>query len=322
MPRRVLLTLLLVVVGGLVGLLNWRATTSAQVAPRAGLAVDLAAGQRDGLLIDRAGRLALLADAHAAPSEAPYTLAGLVVGAEQQLAEPTNRVTARWRGQTPPGSAIRLEVRGRAGQIYTPWVEVDAGTVTLDHPVEWLQYRLTLLASTIDQAPLLDSIDMQPERLQSPGAIIPPGGPYRIYATRIGLIGGRTSNGHIIEPQDRFVALPSRRVLASKGGTEYQVQVTYKGRSLVLPIWDTGPWNIRDTWWEIPVRREMWNDLPRGLPQSTAGYFELYNGGRDGFHRRITNPAGIDLSDGAFYELGMSQSDWIMVTPLWSITPP
>jgi hypothetical protein len=140
---------------------------------------------------------------------------------------------------------------------------------------------------------------------------------FRVYATRIGLVGNRTSNGHIITPEDRFVALPSRRVLAARGGSEYQVRVEHRGRSLTLPVWDTGPWNIRDNWWDAGHRRDMWNDLPTGQPQSAAAYFDAYHGGRDGFGRRVLNPAGIDLSDAAFYELGLRQSDWVLVTPLW-----
>jgi hypothetical protein len=40
-------------------------------------------------------------------------------------------------------------------------------------------------------------------------------------------VGGTTANGHVIKSYDRFVALPSRRALASNGGNEYQVRVCY-----------------------------------------------------------------------------------------------
>src|SRR3712207_4550370 len=82
---------------------------------------------------------------------------------------------------------------------------------------------------------------------------------YTIFATREGLVGHRTANGHRIRPRDRFVALPSWKVLSSNGGDEFQVRVTYRGRSVVLPVWDVGPWNTNDDYWS-PERR--YSDLP------------------------------------------------------------
>lgn len=138
---------------------------------------------------------------------------------------------------------------------------------------------------------------------------------YTIFATREGLVGHRTANGHIIQKRDRFVALPSFSVLSSKGGSEFQVRVTYKGRSAVLPVWDVGPWNTRDDYWS-PKRR--YSDLPVGKPMAQAAYQSGYNRGRDEFGRRIAAPNGIDIADGAFWDdLGMTDSDWVQVTFLW-----
>jgi hypothetical protein len=136
-----------------------------------------------------------------------------------------------------------------------------------------------------------------------------------VFATRQGLVGRRTANGHRILPRDRFVALPSWSVLSSRGGYEFQVRVTYRGRSTVLPVWDVGPWNTRDDYWN-PARR--YSDLPPGLPMAQAARQGGYNGGRDEFGRRIRLPNGIDIADGAFWDdLGMSESDWVEVTFLW-----
>jgi hypothetical protein len=138
---------------------------------------------------------------------------------------------------------------------------------------------------------------------------------YRIFATREGLVGHRTANGHRIRPRDRFVALPSWSVLSSRGGHEFQVRVTYRGRSVVLPVWDVGPWNTRDDYWN-PNRR--YGDLPVGLPMAQAARQQGYNGGRDEFGRRIRHANGIDIADGAFWDdLGMIDSDWVEVTFLW-----
>jgi len=111
------------------------------------------------------------------------------------------------------------------------------------------------------------------------------------------------------------VALPFSGVLASDGGHEFQVRVTYRGRSVVLPVWDVGPWNTRDDYWS-PGRR--YDDLPVGRPMAHAAVADGYNCGRDEFGRRIRAPNGIDIADGAFWgDLGMSASDWVEVTFLW-----
>lgn len=144
---------------------------------------------------------------------------------------------------------------------------------------------------------------------------------FRIYAHRLGLVGERTANGHVIQPNDFFVTLPCRCALSSNGGQEFQVLVEYRGRSLVLPVWDVGPWNVDDDFWNPPeVRR--WKGLPQGIPAAQAAYFDGYNGGKDGWGRVVASPAGMDIADGAFAALGMTQSDWVTVTFLWMIGDP
>ncbi len=144
----------------------------------------------------------------------------------------------------------------------------------------------------------------------------PPVAPtYRIFATREGLVGYRTANGHIIQPRDRFVALPCWCALSPKGTDKFKVRLTYNGRSVVVPVWDVGPWNTRDDYWN-PNRR--YSDLPVGMPMAEAAYFHGYNGGRDEWGRRITLPNGIDIADGTFWDdLGMTRSDYVYVTFLW-----
>jgi hypothetical protein len=138
---------------------------------------------------------------------------------------------------------------------------------------------------------------------------------YTIYATREGLVGKETANGHIIQPNDRFVALPSPGVLSSYQGHEYQVRITYKDRSVVVPVWDVGPWNIDDDYWS-PTRR--YSDLPVGVPMAQAAYLEGYNNGLDGFGRAVRAPNGIDIADGTFLiDLGMTRDDWVQVSFLW-----
>lgn len=138
---------------------------------------------------------------------------------------------------------------------------------------------------------------------------------YRVFATREGLVGRRTANGHLIQPRDRFVALPSWSVLSPKGTSQYAVRLTYNGRSVVVPVWDVGPWNTKDDYWN-PSRR--YSDLPVGRPMAHAAFFDNYNGGRDESGRAIRDPNGIDIADGTFWDdLGMTKSDYVLVTFLW-----
>jgi len=143
-------------------------------------------------------------------------------------------------------------------------------------------------------------------------------GAQRIFATREGLVGRTTANGHVIRKGDQFASLPSRRALSGKGERSFQVKLGYRGRSVVVPVWDVGPWNIRDDHWNPSRSREQWRDLPQGLPQAQAAFEKGYNGGKDGFGRRVSNPAGIDLADGTFWnDLRMRDNDWIGVEYLW-----
>ena len=141
---------------------------------------------------------------------------------------------------------------------------------------------------------------------------------FTIYATREGLVGQTTANGHVIQSHDHFVALPSTKALCSNGGHEFEVRVTYNGKSIVAPIWDVGPWNTKDDYWNPSSQREMWNDLPQGKPEAQAAYYDGYNSGKDQYGRTVTNPAGIDLADGTFWDdLGMTDNDWVTVEFLW-----
>lgn len=138
---------------------------------------------------------------------------------------------------------------------------------------------------------------------------------YNIYATREGLVGYTTANGHVIQPRDRFVALPSRSALSPNGTDTYKVRLTYNGRTVVVPVWDIGPWNTTDDYWSATRR---YRDLPVGVPMAFAAFHHGYNGGRDEFGRRVLHPNGIDIADGTFLDdLGMTKDDFVQVTFLW-----
>lgn len=181
--------------------------------------------------------------------------------------------------------------------------------------------RLTLLGSATASPVVSDvTVHAEPDRSDTRPSEDTTGtapATYRLFATREGLTGQTTANGHVIQSRDHFVALPSRRMLASKGGTEYQVRLCYArtGRCETAPVWDVGPWNTRDDYWNPSTQRQTWYDLPQGTPESQAAYQSGYNGGLDEFGRRVANPAGIDLADGTFWDgLGLTDNDWIDVT--------
>jgi hypothetical protein len=149
-------------------------------------------------------------------------------------------------------------------------------------------------------------------------------GSYSVFATTEGLVGMKTANGHVIVPNDRFVALPSGRALSSRNGNEFQVRLTNGIRTVVAPVWDVGPWNIHDDYWSPPSVREMWKDLRQGLPEAQAAYQNKYNGGKDDQGRKILNPAGIDLADGTAADIGSKGGSWITVELIQApdTTPP
>ncbi|HEY3060869.1 MAG TPA: hypothetical protein VGL99_18055 [Chloroflexota bacterium] len=133
----------------------------------------------------------------------------------------------------------------------------------------------------------------------------------RLWATREGLVGRTTASGHLIMPDDHFVALPSRKALGKT------VVVAYKGKSISTTVLDVGPWNRDDAWWEPGAARGQFPDLPRFVPQVWAAFEQGYNNGRDGTGRFVTFPAMIDIADGLYADLGLQQADWVDVTLTW-----
>jgi hypothetical protein len=112
-----------------------------------------------------------------------------------------------------------------------------------------------------------------------------PGPWQRVFATREGLTGRRLATGGIIQPGDRFVALPHPSALRR------DVEIRFQGRALVVPVMDVGPWNTDDDYWSNGQR-----------PAAERGR---------GTYRAPVNRAGIDLSDAIFATLGLRDNDWV-----------
>ena len=107
------------------------------------------------------------------------------------------------------------------------------------------------------------------------------------------------------------VALPHRQ-LKSRGG--YSLRIRNGGHRIRVPVKEVGPWNIHDNYWDR--RRDMWKNLPRGLPEAEAAYYNNYNRGRDEFGRKVLNPAGVDLTPRAARKLGLRkyQNAWVSLS--------
>ena len=243
---------------------------------------------------------------------------GLLTLDPHRLASPTNRVGARVTARLSEGATAGVDVRGlRAGGSWSEWIPADDGVAVLPEPVIDIQARLVL---TGDPGPVATGITLAALASAAAEGARAEGAPlrYQLYATREGLVGGTTANGHVIAPHDRFVALPSRRALSSNGKSDYSVRICApNGRCAFAPVWDVGPWNIRDDYWN--ANREQWGDLPQGTPQAQVAFRNGYNGGKDGFGRKVANPAGIDLADGTFWDdLGLINNTMVTVDYLWT----
>jgi hypothetical protein len=107
------------------------------------------------------------------------------------------------------------------------------------------------------------------------------------------------------------LALPHRK-LKSRGG--YKIRIRNGRHRIRVPLKEVGPWNVHDNYWDR--RRDMWKDLPRGLPEAQAAYYNNYNKGRDEFGRKVLNPAGVDLTLRAARKLGLRkyQNAWVFLS--------
>ena len=105
-------------------------------------------------------------------------------------------------------------------------------------------------------------------------------------------------------------------------GKDYRVKIDYNGRSVTVKVLDVGPWNIDDNYWNPksgPRPRRKFADLAQGMPESQAAYQKGYNGGKDQYGRKVTNPSAIDLTPDVAAKLGLKylQNAWVTVTYLW-----
>jgi hypothetical protein len=130
------------------------------------------------------------------------------------------------------------------------------------------------------------------------------------------------------------VALPDKCIKFADSGNSicsgsgyatqnYSVKLTYNNKTITIQNFDSGPWNVDDNFWANladPHPRRLFTDLPLGMPEAQAAYYDDYNGGLDQYDRIVTLPFAIDLGDGVWSDLGLSsgQNAWIDVTFTWT----
>lgn len=278
--------------------------------------IDIAA---DGTL-----RLATTAQS-APPTYGSFQRFGLYDSATSSFSQPFNRITTRYTRTAGADSRVRVDVR--ASRDLKQWSEwqldvANGAVVTFGSRMLAAQYRVVILSNSAT-SPTVSAISLTPQSggfsIQSNDqtAVAPT---YRLRATRQGMVGGRTANGHIIQPNDFFVSLPSARALSSRDGNEYLVRLSANGRSVVVPVWDNGPWNYHDDYWN--KNRETYRDLPVGWPEDHAAYYENYNGGSSE-RGKVRFPSAVDIGDGAYWALGLAGEQAVVdVTFLWLGTDP
>lgn len=267
------------------------------------------------------GTVQLAADAQSAPEiYGSFRAFGLYDSPLTTFSKASNRIQVRYQRQASADSAVRVDVRGRRSDgLWSEWqLDVASGaTLTFARPIRAAQYRAVLLSND-DSRPSVGVVSLSAQRsdrraMAGAAAAVAP--TYRLRVTRQGMVGGRTANGHIITENDVFVSLPSGRALSSLGGNEYQVRLSANGRSIVAPVYDIGPWNTRDDYWN--ANRERYRDLPVGWPEDHAAYFEGYNGG-DAEKGNVRYPTAVDIGDGAYWALGLDGAQaTVNVTFLW-----
>ncbi len=292
----------------------------------------------DAVAVSSDGVLSLQPDAPSPPAvlaDGRFSRYGSYVAAVETLVALTISVRVNYTSQTPAGTDVLLFVRGSSdGLRWSEWQPVTSpgSRITFAGTVDRLQYRAELFG-TADAGPTLSKVSLEAPGQTADGnnqlaanataaeplstvlshQIAPT---FRIRATRQGMIGGRTANGFIIPPRAHFVSLPSWSSLSPRGSWDYRVRISYRGRSVVAPVWDVGPWNTRDDYWA--TQRNGFPELPRGWPQDHAAYFDKHNGGyaEKGY---VRFPTAIDVGDGIWWnELGIhgDQAE-VEVTYLW-----
>ena len=297
----------------------------AQAATTNSWTADVSTVDNDDVNVAAAGGTLTLADA--AWHRTARVLAGSegsLITTEHALATPSNRVSAQLSADTPKGTSVDVDVRGRTGA--DDWTEWTPAGTAFKTAVSTVQVRVSLHSDTDGVRPAVRGVGLSADSVPQVNALAATNAlTYKVYGTREGLVGGITSNGHKIVSHDHFVSFPSGKSVSPKGTGNYTARVcrTDGSKCEYAPVWEVGPWNERDDYWNPSSVRAEFKNLPQGKPEAQAAYLEGYNGKKDDSGRTVLNPSGIDLADGVFWDgLGMSDNGYVNVTYLWTGSGP
>src|SRR4051812_25806378 len=149
---------------------------------------------------------------------------GSLITAEHALGSPANRVSAELSADTPKGTEVDVDVRGKTG--VNDWTEWTPAGTAFRTSVSTVQARITLRSTADGVRPSVRSVALSADSLPQANALTAATAlTYKVFGTREGLVGHQTANGHVITSRDHFVALPSGKPLSPKGTGTYTVRV-------------------------------------------------------------------------------------------------
>jgi len=163
---------------------------------------DLSAQNEDSNNIANAGGVVRLGgdEAHVSTDRLGERL-GIVMFDPHKLSTPSNVVSAVLDGSVPADSELAVDVRGlRVNGQWTEWEEASSvAPAVLPEVATTVQVRMTLTAPNGSAGPEARKLTLSASSTTTPRAMAPAARSYKVYATREGLVGGTTANGHKIK---------------------------------------------------------------------------------------------------------------------------
>ncbi|WP_328424712.1 hypothetical protein OG470_14970 [Micromonospora sp. NBC_00389] len=209
---------------------------------------DLSVVDRDDVNVRRTAAGLRLREARSAGRSPRSAVAeGMLLTAPRTLSRPATRVRAEITARVPAGATVEAQVRGWRVNGWAEWrgrhrrrrlrpagqPGADPGSA---HHAGRRRHR--------------DGTRCPARRRRGRRRLRRHARPH-LPGVRIGLVGEQTANGRTVQPRDHFVALPSRRGLSPLNSGDYTVRVCTTTGSCCeyAPVWDVGPWNTRDDYW-------------------------------------------------------------------------
>jgi uncharacterized protein YraI len=219
-----------------------------------------------------------------------------------------------------------------------------------------LSFPKTLRLLTLVVAVVLAPMSLRPVQTSAQvalsNAVDYGGGRYGVIASMFGtsadgLVGNMTSSGHILEANDRLVALPActesscpwlelgtdksdpfgaqTSCAESDGLCWVQIYAPETGKCAVAPVLDRGPLFVMDNWWASTSDRVY--SLPKGQPAAeivrsggSVGFGNGYSDRGYNVQRDFSYGPAIDLAAGTWADIGLSTKRMaanVEVTLLW-----